>query len=637
MIMLKIPLTQLQVVKFLLAMAILLYVPGLASGALSINQGGESFTVSVLSYEYPYIVSNLILKDTGETLIISGIMTIEKNATLTAKTDINLGYVSAKSADAKIDIETAAKEKLSVSAATYKFSKDAFTDGSKFTFTVPRIPGEIHFGKNSTILIIESWSCGYKVNNTISYDYLDSAINPESFGFSGTYGGIHHVWFNDGTKYEYNDACNSYIYGGVHITSIADQQTGSLIVDYTSSLSPTHFLFNQTSKRGATNITDMIYYGYPWIISVRYVPSAWLYMTAPRINGNQISSPCGDDMTGMFNCNLLNVNTSRRYGMIGRNAADTFSYITMFDKNIVNSSNSLVLSFTDSSYDYLYYGTEDGTSTYLPPGISYSLHGYMTFLTTHEESYYGNITFDHFFVYPNPTVTASGGDTFLFNNFKLINVEDTDANGIIILNVVPNSLNNGTWWYFDFPGKTIQNLQIDINNVICYYVYNSLTFQYETAALCPFIDEVEVSNGEGIGTGEITSVAILNYKFSNNASQTMSIEEYFPPPPVLNATLTCDVCHDLPVKLTICADDSTLRTIRERTSCVSGACETYNQTDNQACVNGCYDGLTVTGAGCAPMNLEVLTLGFVGFLIMISGIYFISGRFNRGSRKKGRF
>jgi hypothetical protein len=565
-------------------------------------------------------------------------MTIEKNATLTAKSDINLGYVSAKSAEAKIDIETASREKISVSTSEYKFSKDAFTDGTKFIFTVPRIPGEIHFGKNSTILSIETWTCGYNVTNMINYEYVGSAVNPESFGFSDAYGGIHKIWWQDGTEFNYNNFCNDYMYLGLYTSSAANRLNGYLLADSTSAAFPTKFLFNQSAKRGASNSTDLIYYGYPWIISIRYAPEFWAAINPSLNNGNQISSPCGDDMTGFFTCELINSATSRRYIMVGRDAADTVSYMSMFDKNYINSTNEFSFLFVDSAYDYVMPGTDITSAEYfLPAGISYALQGYMTFSTTHEESYYGNLSFDHFMVYPNPTVTISGSDAFLFNNFKLIHLNDENGDGKINLDIIPNSLNNGTWWYFDFPDKTIQNLYIDVEGITCYYKYNPATFVYDTLPTCPFIDNVEISTGAGIGAAEITSVALLNYKFSTNSSQSLNVGEYFPPPPVLNATLTCDVCHDLPVKQTVCADNFTLRTIRERTSCVSGACETYNQTDNILCVNGCYEGITQNGAGCAPMNIEVITYAFAGFLILITGIYFVSSRFNRGSKKAGRF
>jgi hypothetical protein len=638
MIMVKIPLMQLQAVRFLLALAILLYVPGLASGALSINHGGESFTVSVSSYEYPYTVSGLSLTDKGDALIITGTLKVESNATMTAKTGASFGYISSKTADAKLEFESSKDGKISPSGSEYIFTKDISMEPIIFILTVPRVPGLIHFGKNSTILSINAWACGLNVTNDIlNYEYGGGTVGFE-FSDRGFVLNAKNIF---GAEYGIDDAgCNTGYHTHLTLHTLLSANTiPNINTQYMGAVSLTNFYVNQSWSRGNSSGEDTIFFGYPFVISMRNSTySSWLSSLRLMNNGLQISTMCGNDLTGSRICHISNAASKRRITMYDYADTATDSVLYMFDSSYVNSTNDLMISFQDTgSYDYLLIGSEDFISFYLPNGTHYALWGWVHIQTTQQESYYGNLTFDHFLLYPNPTVAVSGSDSILFNNFKLIHINDENLDGEISLNVVPNSLNNGTWWYFDFSNKTMQNLYIEINGVTCYYNYNPATFIYDTSPTCPFIDNVEISTGAGIGAGEITAVALLNYKFSTNSSQSMNIGEYFPPPPLLNATITCDVCHDLPVKMSFCADNFTLRTIRERTSCDSTACETYNQTDNILCVNGCYEGITQNGAGCAPMNIEVITYAFAGFLILITGIYFISARFNRGSRKAGRF
>lgn len=165
----------------------------------------------------------------------------------------------------------------------------------------------------------------------------------------------------------------------------------------------------------------------------------------------------------------------------------------------------------------------------------------------------------------------------------------------------------------------------------------------------------EVVNATSICRGDAVSIGwITGEDADHNINiDTFAIYDYFFPEP--NVTLeteeeppvnvTVGVCDTDLIPLcepyedwteAICLDNNTLRKTKDcvvstTVNNVTSSCQ-FTKSQDFICDNGCYDGLTAIGSGCAPTNLEIIGITGAFFLIFSVASLFVMGKKRRKRR-----
>lgn len=164
------------------------------------------------------------------------------------------------------------------------------------------------------------------------------------------------------------------------------------------------------------------------------------------------------------------------------------------------------------------FGFDNTTHHLLNPGKYTFYNTFMKFPYEKEEEYF-NISYDEFFKYPSPEFKLVSNDTKIAEGNKYIIVNNTDNDEKINISIIPNTLKNGTWIYYEFPYRNASILSTKISDIYCVWYWSNNRYISEA---CPYEANISIKRGS-LNLTSVTSIALFNYKFTTNTSKEFSV------------------------------------------------------------------------------------------------------------------
>lgn len=406
-----------------------------------------------------------------------------------------------------------------------------------FSFTFGSKPSSfiIYFGTGSTIL--EATETATHINITIPSFY--SNVSQWICEYEKAEGACHQIYDEDNQLYV------EYHYGGYSAPmfdspNISDGITGkNAVLVSTDFRASNDVFFNYTSffSDDQTNVSVMAFAGYPFLI--------YTYETNETDTDRYYFDFYGGNETVWANDNISDYSLDTNW--VSSNATH-YSYLmnynhTEADRAMIymsgldaDNTDTLVQSFNNvdnpgspyenwakeavMGYDKISAGRDD---FYLDGNQFEILAGMIPTPVSREQQYYGNETWRWIRDYADPSVTIKNSDTSLYSKHKINFINDSIADEAISIDIVPNSLNNETFFYFSFESGNFSTIWVSIDGTECEFGYNNSN-EYHNNDSCAFWNNLTLSRGDQ-NVSDSTWVAIHGYKWTDNTSKTIRVAD----------------------------------------------------------------------------------------------------------------
>lgn len=411
--------------------------------------------------------------------------------------------------------------------------------GKSFCFEIEMVASaikndvNISFGINTVHLSVTKISGGINIttNSSISgmsgsgiseYQMLNTTADVNSL-FS-------YKFDQNGTNWNYNygsDPYNTFM----SIDSLTDADDITYLPDLTGACDSVEKKFNNhvmnvTCIRGTTSTSQLIFFGYPFNIQSVITGNGFQLGTLAGNGASPVyvNSDCRNSTigtTGTFHCNMSN-----RFAMLIHKKTNTAMFEAI-DTCTTGQSKCDVYAGGSAGYEY----DNWGRGQTLTPNITHNFYyGFIALDVLGEENALLNKTYDEFFFHASSSFTTNASHKQIFSGKKIVYVNDTDYDGLVNISVIPNTLNNGTYFYINFPKVNMTDVYVNFSGENCTWGWNGNKYIPNTS--CSFNNLIDIKRGDldcfssNCKMEEnVTHFALMNYKFTNNNSKELKVSK----------------------------------------------------------------------------------------------------------------